>query len=122
MQQTSGLSSFDLTPEHAPLSIIDLSPSEHQPMHSGDGRFTIVLAGEIYSDRELRQEMNACDYLFHTDSDFEVLLAAWAHCGVDGLRWLTGMFASAVCHRRDGSLTLGRGASVSSHCFISRTH
>lgn len=116
-----GLESFsisqgnDLRPNllslgHTRLSIIDLTPGGHQPMHSGDGRFTVVFNGEIYNYRELRQELKALGYSFHTDSDTEVLLAAWAHWGIEGLRRLTGMFAFAVYDRQDECLTLVRDA------------
>lgn len=95
---------------HTRLSIIDLSPGGHQPMHSNDGRYTIVFNGEIYNYRELRAELTTAGYTFHTDSDTEVLLAVWAHWGISGLRRLTGMYAFAVYDRQDESLTLVRDA------------
>lgn len=95
---------------HTRLSIIDLTPGGHQPMHSQDGRYSIVFNGEIYNYRELRQELKALSSVFNTDSDTEVLLAAWAQWGVTGLRRLTGMFAFAVLDRLSQTLTLVRDA------------
>ena len=95
---------------HTRLSIIDLSTAGHQPMHSEDGRYTIIFNGEIYNYRELRTELQTANFQFYTDSDTEVLLAAWVHWGVDGLRGLTGMFAFAVYDRYDESFTIVRDA------------
>ena len=95
---------------HTRLSIIDLSPGGHQPMHSLDGRHTIVFNGEIYNYRELRQVLKALGYAFHTDSDTEVLLTAWSHWGLEALPKLRGMFAFAVWDRSDQTLTLMRDA------------
>jgi asparagine synthase (glutamine-hydrolysing) len=79
-------------------------------MHSGDRRYTIVFNGEIYNYRELRALLSTAGYTFTTESDTEVLIAAWAHWGVSGLLRLTGMFAFAIYDREDESLTLVRDA------------
>lgn len=99
---------YELTLGHTRLSIIDLTSGGHQPMHSGDGRFVIVFNGEIYNYRELRQELKAVGYSFRSDSDTEVLLAAWAQWGIDGLKRLTGMFTFVVYDRKVQTLTMVR--------------
>jgi asparagine synthase (glutamine-hydrolysing) len=106
----TGVPEGTLSLGHTRLSIIDLSSAGHQPMHSGNGRYTIVFNGEIYNYRELRAELKTAGYAFRTDTDSEVLLAAWLHWGISGLRRLTGMFAFAVYDRQDQSLTLVRDA------------
>ncbi len=77
------------------LSVIDLSEKAHQPMCGGGGRYTCVMNGEVYNYRELRSEL-ADDYVFHTQSDTEVLLAAYIHWGPIFLEKLRGMFAFAI--------------------------
>lgn len=94
----------------ARLSIIDLSADGHQPMHSRDGRWAIVFNGEIYNYRELRAELQTFDHSFVSDSDTEVLLAAWMQWGQACLPRLTGMFAFAVFDRRAHRLTCVRDA------------
>ena len=49
---------------HTRLSIIDLTASGHQPMHSNDRRYSIVFNGEIYNYRELRAELKSLGYSF----------------------------------------------------------
>jgi asparagine synthase (glutamine-hydrolysing) len=80
---------------HVRLSIIDLSSEAGQPMTSSCGRYVIVFNGEIYNYRELKQELRN-NYAFRTDSDTEVLIAAYARWGKDCLRKINGMFAFAV--------------------------
>ncbi|MGP1680895.1 MAG: asparagine synthase (glutamine-hydrolyzing) [Giesbergeria sp.] len=94
----------------ARLSIIDLSAAGHQPMHSRDGRWAIVFNGEIYNYRELRAELQILGHQFVSDSDTEVLLAAWAQWGHACLPRLAGMFAFAVLDRQRHSLTCVRDA------------
>ncbi|MBR0801182.1 asparagine synthase (glutamine-hydrolyzing) [Bradyrhizobium jicamae] len=93
---------------HRRLSIIDLSPTGAQPMHSPDGRYVISYNGEIYNFRELRTELEAQGYRFKSRSDTEVLLQAIAAWGMDALSRLNGMFAFALWDRRERRLTLAR--------------
>ena len=52
-------SSNGLALGHRRLSIVDLSPSGHQPMISKSNQYVIVLNGEIYNHVELRNELDA---------------------------------------------------------------
>jgi asparagine synthase (glutamine-hydrolysing) len=54
------------------LSILDLSPLGHQPMHSKDGRVSLVFNGEIYNFLQLKKELLACGYSFESDTDTEI--------------------------------------------------
>lgn len=93
---------------HTRLSIIDLSSGGHQPMYSSDKRYGLVFNGEIYNYRELRQELSSLGFVFHTDSDTEVLLKAWQCWGRDCLTKLVGMFAFVVFDKLAGTLTCVR--------------
>jgi asparagine synthase (glutamine-hydrolysing) len=93
---------------HRRLSIIDTSSAGHQPMLSAGGRFVITLNGEIYNFRELRAQLESKKHVFKTESDTEVLLAAWEEWGVECLPRLNGMFAFAVWDNTERTLTLVR--------------
>ncbi len=86
------------------LSILDLSPTGHQPMCSEDGQLAIVFNGEIYNYVELRDELRGAGYCFRSTSDTEVLLAAYRHWGVECLAKLNGMWAFVIHDRRNGVL------------------
>ncbi len=88
------------------LSILDLSPLGHQPMHAGDGRVTVVFNGEIYNFQELKKELS--DYPFRSTCDTEVILAAYLKWGIDCIKWLNGMFAIALYDRKLQTLFLAR--------------
>ncbi|HEX9818065.1 MAG TPA: asparagine synthase (glutamine-hydrolyzing) [Methylomirabilota bacterium] len=83
------------------LAVIDLVTGR-QPMSSEDGAITIVYNGEIYNFRALRAELEACGHRFRTQSDTEVILAAWQAEGARCVERLRGMFALAIwdAHRR----------------------
>ena len=56
---------------HRRLSIVDLSPSGHQPMISRSGRFVITYNGEIYNFRDLRKDLIGAGFSFKSASDTE---------------------------------------------------
>lgn len=83
------------------LSIIDLTQAGHQPMLSSDGQYVIVFNGEIFNYIELREELRKIGHVFSTNSDTEVLLAAYLHWGKECLHRLNGMWAFAIyCRKR----------------------
>ena len=95
---------------HTRLSIIELSKKGHQPMSSSDGRYVIVYNGEIYNYKELRNELKDLGHTFNTQSDTEVLIAAWSQWGPESLKKLIGMFAFAIFDKTNQTLTLVRDA------------
>jgi len=94
---------------HRRLSVLDLSPEGHQPMHSAAGRYVIVYNGEVYNFRELRVRLEREGARFRGTSDTEVILAAFEAWGLrETVTSLNGIFALAVWDRRDRQLTLAR--------------
>jgi len=88
---------------HTRLSIIDLSEDSHQPFYSDDNKLVIVFNGEIYNYRELKLELQRSPqgskqtpYFFKTQSDTEVILAAYKRWGTECVNRLNGMFAFCI--------------------------
>lgn len=81
---------------HRRLSIIDLSPGGHQPMVHGPTGLTITFNGEVYNYREIRDELKTLGHVFHSQSDTEVILVAWAQWGQQALSRFNGMFAFVI--------------------------
>jgi asparagine synthase (glutamine-hydrolysing) len=92
---------------HRRLSVIDLSPGAAQPMHYA-GRFTILYNGEIYNYKELRTDLVRKGYAFQTDSDTEVILAAYQEFGTDCVKQLDGMFAFVIWDADQSELFMAR--------------
>jgi asparagine synthase (glutamine-hydrolysing) len=93
---------------HRRLSILDLSPLGHQPMHLAEAGLSIVFNGEIYNFADLRSELERLGHSFRSHSDTEVLLAAYAQWGTECLSRFNGMFAFALFDARRQRLFLAR--------------
>lgn len=93
---------------HRRLSILDLSPLGHQPMMHPSGRLWVTFNGEIYNFKEVRAELVAAGESFRSESDTEVLLAAYRRWGRDCLRRFRGMFALVLWDADRESLVLIR--------------
>jgi asparagine synthase (glutamine-hydrolysing) len=81
---------------HRRLAILDTSEAGAQPMLDGIHRRAIVHNGEIYNFVELREELRHLGYRFVTQTDTEVILAAYDAWGVDCLRHFNGMWAFVI--------------------------
>ena len=99
----------DVSLGHRRLSIIDLSAGR-QPMSCAEGRYWVVFNGEIYNYRDLREHLAGLGHAFSTNSDTEVLLAAYAQWGEACVDRLGGMFAFALWDLQKRSLFLARDA------------
>lgn len=89
------------------LSIIDVACGR-QPIFSEDGRYVIVLNGEIYNFPELRARLEAKGHRFATKSDTEVIVHLYEDKGAACLDELRGMFAFAIWDRQEQSLFVAR--------------
>ncbi len=92
---------------HQRLAIIDLSDCGIQPMHFLN-RYSIVHNGEIYNYKELRTELQGSGYQFKSQSDTEVILAAYDKWKEECLSRLDGMFAFAIWDQREKKLFAAR--------------
>lgn len=96
---------------HTRLAILDLSPAGAQPMHSADGRLTVVFNGEVYNHAAIRRELEeagaAPEGGWRGHSDTEVILAAARAWGLrDAVSRFVGMFALALWDAGERTLTL----------------
>jgi asparagine synthase (glutamine-hydrolysing) len=100
------------------LSIIDLSPAGHQPMHDLTGQFTIVFNGEIYNFDDLRKELTGLGVVFVSHSDTEVILSAYKVWGTECLAKLNGMFAFAIYDAVKQTMFLARDRAGEKPLYI----
>ncbi len=93
---------------HRRLAILDPTPSGHQPMRCVEGRYWIAYNGEVYNFLELRSELEAAGYRFATQTDTEVIAAAYDRWGEDCQARFNGMWAFALWDVRERRLFLSR--------------
>jgi asparagine synthase (glutamine-hydrolysing) len=92
---------------HRRLCIIDLSDAAAQPMHYL-GKYSIVHNGEIYNYIELRKQLEKEGYTFRTQSDTEVILAAYDYWNDECVQHFDGMFAFAIWDEAEKEIFLAR--------------
>jgi len=104
-----------ITLGHRRLKILDLSESANQPFFSNDKRYVIVYNGELYNFKELKLELqrapfgsNYAPYFFNTNSDTEVILAAFIRYGSKCLNLFNGMYAFAIYDTVEKKLFIAR--------------
>src|SRR5215213_6634793 len=92
---------------HRRLSIIDLSPQAAQPLKYLN-RYSIIHNGELYNYPEVKKRLQQKGYAFATESDTEVIVAAYAAYGNECLREFDGMFAFAIWDEEEKKLFAAR--------------
>ena len=92
---------------HRRLSILDLTEAAAQPFHYID-RYTILHNGEIYNYIELRDELKKKGYSFRTQTDTEVLAAAYDCWKENCLQHFDGMFAFTIWDEKEKELFAAR--------------
>ncbi len=92
---------------HRRLSIIDTSEAGNQPFFSSDKNLIIVFNGEIYNYIELKKELSS-GYDFKTETDTEVILAAFQRWGIDCIKHFYGMFGLALYDKVNETLFVVR--------------
>lgn len=95
---------------HRRLSIIDVSCAGDQPMHSADGRYTIVFNGEIFNYKELQQTYLTAEEQgrLRSHSDTEVFLSLFIKLKEKTFELLQGFFAAAILDRQSEEVILVR--------------
>ncbi len=92
---------------HNRLSIIDLSEQASQPMKGAEGNLIITYNGEIYNFKKIKEQLKD-KYSFRSDSDTEVILAAYQEWGGRCVEYFEGIFAFAIWDERNKELFLAR--------------
>lgn len=93
---------------HRRLAIIDLSPLGSQPMQNDSGDFIITYNGELYNYMNLKVELEALGYKFHSKTDTEVILKSFEAWGSDCVHKFNGMFAFAIWDRKKSAIFIAR--------------
>jgi len=92
---------------HTRLAFVDLSASANQPFSNNKKNIWITFNGEIYNYLELKNELIEY-YAFETNSDTEVIIAAYEIWGISFINRLKGMFSIGILDERINQLYLIR--------------
>src|SRR5215469_9071450 len=88
---------------HTRLSIIGLG-NGHQPMSDASGDVQLVVNGEFYGYKAIREQLRAEGCAFKTDSDSEIALHLYLREGMNLGRHLRGEFAAVIADRRNRAM------------------
>ncbi|MFN8229530.1 MAG: asparagine synthase (glutamine-hydrolyzing) [Bacteroidia bacterium] len=99
---------FNIILGHKRLSIFDLSDNGFQPMICKQTGNIIVFNGEIYNWKQIREELKNINYPFTSETDTEVILAAYKTWGEKCVERFNGMWAFVIYD------------AIKRNCFISR--
>lgn len=91
---------------HRRLSIIDLAEHAAQPLFDLTGRYALVFNGEIYNFKKLKAQLT--EFEFRTDSDSEVIIAAYQKWGEQCVNMFEGMFAFAISDKTSDTIFIAR--------------
>ncbi|GBR73587.1 asparagine synthetase B [Candidatus Termititenax aidoneus] len=92
---------------HNRLAIIDLSAQGHQPFFYQD-KYVLIFNGEIYNYLELKQELETAGYKFNTQTDTEVIPAAYDYWGTDCLQHFNGMWSFVLYDKQSKNIFAAR--------------
>jgi asparagine synthase (glutamine-hydrolysing) len=106
---------------HTRLAILDPTDDGAQPMSYANGRYRITFNGEIYNFIELRRELISHGHRFFSETDTEVILAAYAEWGMDCQHRFNGMWGMAIWDEQERSLFLSRDRFGVKPAFYSLT-
>ncbi|MCZ6642731.1 MAG: asparagine synthase (glutamine-hydrolyzing) [Gammaproteobacteria bacterium] len=107
---------------HRRLAVVDLTDAANQPFTDVDNRYWIVYDGQLYNYRTLRDELRHAGYEFRTESDTEVVMAAYQIWGKDCVTRLNGMFAFAIWDNATRGLFLARDRLGEKPLFYATTN
>ena len=101
------------------LRVIDIETGD-QPIYNEDRSVAVVLNGEIYNYRELRERLARSGHRFSTRGDTEAIVHLYEEEGPDCVRSLDGMFALAIWDEPRQTLVLARDRLGKKPLFYSR--
>ena len=92
---------------HRRLSIIDTTPTGHQPMFNEDKSVCIIFNGEIYNYKDLEKKLKN-KHVFIGKSDTEIIIHLYEEIGEEVFSHLSGMFAIALYDLKKNKIFLVR--------------
>lgn len=97
---------FNVGLGHTRLSILDISPAGHQPMHFE--HLSVIFNGEIYNFNEIKNDLIKVGHQFKSESDTEVILHAFIEWGNSCVTKFIGMFVIVIFNKLTLEITIVR--------------